>query len=114
VIKWLAGVLFRLFLVISIKLPQSRFSRWFFFGVVTRFYDFHWRIYKKRKAMIIKTIKELATLYENGSLKKSDGDVILFDKRCTLQTEKDYEFELSYDDIAWQALTDLGIYISGV
>ncbi len=41
--KHLISILFRFFLRISRSLPRSRFGGWFFFGLVTYFYELNWK-----------------------------------------------------------------------
>ncbi len=82
------------------------------------YFDYALEIVKRcyeEEILKIKTIQELADLFKRGVLKEADGDVVLFDKsECALETKKDYEFELSYDEVAWQALELLGVCVSGV
>jgi len=64
--------------------------------------------------MDIKDIKELAKLFRTGDLSRDDGDIVVFDKsEATLMTEKEFYFEQSYEDIAWEALKALGIPAQG-
>jgi len=64
--------------------------------------------------MDIKDIKELAKLFRTGDLSRDEGDVVVFDKsEATLMTEKEFYFEQSYEDIAWEALKALGIPAQG-